>query len=217
MKFLKSKKSHLITENINFKDKPLKFINEIKYLGFYLRSDLSNDSDILNNRNLFYKNFNTIVRKFSNTKIDVILSLFKSYCMQFYGSNLWINGSFKAGCFKSFEIGYHKAIKKMLNVPWGVSNHDACEALQLLTFKNFIHANQIKFIFRIFNSSNKPNCFIDKCSMFLKRHSAFLNNIVNIFKDFYNIDNIFSNDLDALLSRIFYVQKHEPRSSYMSL
>ena len=200
-----------------YKGISIDFIDEIRYLGFYLKFNLNNDTDILNNRNSFYKNFNTIVRKFSNIKIDVILTLFKSYCMQIYGSNLWIEDSLKGKYFKSFEIGYHKAIKKILGVPWGVSNHEACEALGLLTFRHFIHLNQVKFVFRIFNSHSILNGFIEKSFMFLKKHSIFLSNICNVFKNTYGVDNVLTNDLDAILSRILYVQVHEPRSCYIQL
>ena len=65
------------------------FVDNIKYLGFWLTFNMCNKSDIVAQRNRFYNVFNMILRKFYTTKLDVFLLLFKSYCIQFYGCELW--------------------------------------------------------------------------------------------------------------------------------
>ena len=85
MKFFKSSKPFLNDRLINHNDIYLKFVNEIKYLGFILSYNLCDKKDIIQNRNSFYKHFNTMIRKFHNADLQVIVKRFKTYCMQFYG------------------------------------------------------------------------------------------------------------------------------------
>ena len=39
-------------------------------------------------------------------------------------------------------------------------------------------------------------------------------NIENLIKNHYGIENLLANDIDAVLARIDYVERNEPRSSY---
>ena len=41
--------------------KDIKFVKEIKYLGFHLGFNLCNKNDIIQNLNQFYKQFNTVI------------------------------------------------------------------------------------------------------------------------------------------------------------
>ena len=107
----------------------IKFVDNIRYLGFLLTFNMCNKSDIVAQRNRFYNVFNMIFRKFYNTKLDVFLLLFKSYCIQFYGSELWCGTYRSVTALKQFAIGYHKSIKKILNVPDWESNHLVCEVI----------------------------------------------------------------------------------------
>ena len=212
VKFFKSTKPFLNNNLIHYNGKYLKFADEIEYLGFILTYNSSNKKDIIKNRNSFYKNFNTMIRNFYNADLHVIVKLFKSYCMQFYGSNLWFNN---LGCkheLKQFEIGFHKAVKRILNVPYSSGNHYCCDILGILTFRHFINLNRIKFVNNLFN---KPCNFIDKNLSFLIDNSYILKDTNMILLSEYNVVNIFLNDFDAILARIFYVNNNEPRSNFL--
>ena len=37
----------------------------------------------------------------------------------------------------------------------------------------------------------------------------------NRFRDIYQLNGILGNDRDALISRVFFVQRNEPRSNYI--
>ena len=80
---------------------------------------------------------------------------------------------------KQFSVAYHKAIKKILKVPNGVSNHECCQILNLLTFEHFINFNKFRFIYNIFK---KPCSFIWKNLSFLLRNSIFLKETTNIYQ-----------------------------------
>ena len=204
-----------ILNDIKINDKIIKFVKEIKYLGFHLCFNLCNKNDIIQNLNQFYKQFNTVIRKFKNCDLNLILKLFKTYCLQIYGSSLWFNNFNCTKVFNQFAVAYHKAIKKILCVPYYSSNHECCEVLNLLTFKHFINFNKLRFIHNIFNS---PCDFIYKNFSFLKNYSKFYNECEHILSSVYSVhSDLISNDIDAILSRIYFINYREEYSLYYSI
>ena len=85
-------------------------IHSIKYLGFHITYNLSNEEDITIKRNKFYSEFNQILRKFNSVDENIKIFLFKQYCLQLYGAELWFGGVKSKTALKQFAIGYHKAI-----------------------------------------------------------------------------------------------------------
>ena len=115
------------------------------------------------------------------------------------------------GEFKSLAINYHKCIKKIMKRSWSYSNHDVCEEAGLPTFKHLHNLRLISFCFQLINS--KSVClspymaFLINDSMIIKRTQCiFLNN--------YDVVDFLNNDLDAIKSRVFFVQNREDRSNY---
>jgi len=47
------------------------------------------NQDIARQMSLLYARANMLIRKFSNCSRDVKLCLFRAYCTQFYGAELW--------------------------------------------------------------------------------------------------------------------------------
>ena len=96
---------------------------------------------------------------------------------------------------KQCSLGYHKALKKVLKVPWSVSNHQVCEANILLTFDGFKRYKILRFVHRIFN--DKP-FFMINCFNFLLSSSVILNEVDYFMRSIYNVSNFLDNDIDAL-------------------
>ena len=214
VKFINSKQPCEFAGRIICCNSILKFETEVKYLGYNVSFNMCNKSDIILHRNNFYKQFNVVLRKFYDLDVNIILNLFKTYCLQFYGSCLWFYNFGTKKNLDQFAVAYHKAIKKILRIPYGASNHDCCELVDMLTFKHFLNLKKIKFLFGIFNTSSN---FISKSLMFLKMNSVFLSEMDSVFNDVYSITDILDNDLDAIISRIFYIDRREPRSNYLVL
>ena len=114
------------------------------------------------------------------------------------------NGSLTA--LKHFEVGYHKAIKKILGLSYHESNHYACQEGHLLTFEHLLNKIKVNAAFRLFYSSCN---FIQKNFSFFNMSSVFFKEIRDLFIDSYDVELVFKQDKSALLSRILYVQNHE--------
>ena len=108
---------------------------------------------------------------------------------------MWYNLKNCNTLINQFSIGYHKAIKKLFNVPKRSSNHIICQAAGLLNFNHLINYTKILFINRIFNN---PCNFIAKSNDFLMKHSFLKNHVDEILFNIYNIDDLFINDKNIL-------------------
>ena len=134
------------------------------------------------------------------------LLLFKQYCLQLYGAELWFGGHNSKGNLKQFSIGFHKAVKKLIGVSYHESNHYACQEARMLMFDHFVFSLKVNFLLRLYRY---PCEFIRKNLHFLLISSVFFNEINALASLKYNIDNLFDNDKDAIFARICYVQNHE--------
>ena len=198
----------LMLESHHINGHPVECVTSIRYLGYILTFDLNNTDDMNRVKSKFYIEFNSILRKFTFADNYVKLFLFKQYCLQFYGAELWFGCRRSSQAFHQFAVGYHKAIKKLLNLSSHESNHYACQEASLYLFKHFINKTKICLAFRILF---KPCEFINKNLDFLKISSVMLGDVNTILTEQYQIDSISDNDFDAIMARISYVQNHEPQ------
>ena len=182
------------------------FVNSFRYLGYMISGNLSSNDDITRARNKFYAQFNMVLRNFHFSDIYVQMFLFRQFCLQIYGCELWFGGSYSTTLLKDFAVGYHKAVKKILKLSYHESNHYACQEAQVFTFKHFIHKCKITAALRVLN---RPCNFIQKILGFFKVSSKFLQDVYCILNDFYNIDSLLYNDIQAIISRISFIQNHE--------
>ena len=92
----------------------VEFARTIRYLGYEIVDTLCNENDINCKMRKFYAEFNQILRKFNNLDVNTKLFLFKQYCLQIYGSELWFGRNRSNSNIKQFAVGYLKAVKKIL-------------------------------------------------------------------------------------------------------
>ena len=132
--------------------------------------------------------------------------LFRYYCLQIYGADLWIKNRGCVNILKQFAVAYHKAIKKLLQLSTHESNHYACQEAQMLTFNPYMNKIKIMTVLRLFKS---PCASIAKNISFWTISSSFYAEIADIFLKEYGIENIMDNDRDAIVSRIWFIQNRE--------
>ena len=99
----------------------------------------------------------------------------------------------------------------MIKKPPFYGNHAACNTVGLFTFRHFVNKMIIVNAFNLL--STRSYCFTLH-KMYFRYFSIMFRNIRGIFYDMYDIYNVFENDLDAVLSRIKFVEDREERSNY---
>ena len=94
---------------------------------------LNDEGDVRFRLNNFYSKFNSLFRNFSKVSIETFIYLFNSYCLPQYGLGLWNPGSIlNKQIFKTFNIAYNSALKKIVGAPTYSSSHVTAEILKQL-------------------------------------------------------------------------------------
>ena len=137
--------------------------------------------------------------------------LFVTYCGSFYGIETWYSKLCSPTHFRRMSVAYHKAIKQMCGMKFWESNHAACEKLNVDIFRHLLTKRCLRHFLGLLNRGSP--C-IANLRYYFKVESTFVSQLVDTFRDIYGVVNCFSNDCDALFSRINFIQCTEPRSSF---
>ena len=179
---------------------PLERVYEYKYLGIILNDSSTNVDDADRAVNCFLKQFNALYYKFSFANQDVLSFLFKAYSSSFYGIELWYNDKNRKNIMNRISVAYHKSIKKVLNMNSWDSNHLACEILGVNIFRHL----QAKRMYNYYRS-------------ILRSKNNVLIKSKYYWQLYYDVLDVFNNVYEAILSRIDFVERNEPRSSYLNV
>ena len=149
------------------------------------------------------------LRKFHAVQLDIKIMLFDMLCMDLYGADLSWNNEGCSSILNSLAVSYHYALKRILGLPKRSSNHYACYLLDKPIFKHLLNFRMLK-LYRWLVKSNSICLSVNK--LWLLNHSSLKIKLDAIFHDVYGIDDIIENDIDAIFSRIIYVQNREEAS-----
>ena len=209
--FFKYNKKQVTTASLSLGETPLKQVYNLPYLGVIISDDFSLNFEIDRALKSFQSQFSGMYYKFNFTDRNVLAFLFKTYTSSFYGMNLWFEQILSRRSVHKLAVTYHKAVKKVAGLNVWDSNHTACERVGVNTFSHLLAKRMLKFYFAIVNSEN----FIFKnLRHFFINGSMLSQRISTLFQEKYEVDSILTNDLHALLARIDFVERHEPRSNY---
>ena len=119
----------------------------VKYLGHFICSDLSDDTDILRQRRCLTIQGNILLRKFHMCSIGVRLALFRSFCSPMYTSQLWWN--YKKCTMKRLLITYHNVFKMLISMSKYESTSVLCTVYNVLCCQAVIRNIVYRFLCRL--------------------------------------------------------------------
>ena len=183
-------------------------VSQIKYLGHVLQNNLHDADDIAFRLNSFYAKLHWILRNFKNTSLEVLLFLFNAYCSPNYGLPLWcLESVTKTQIFKTFEVAYSNAFKKMLGTPVCTSSHAVADACNVLLFSHYCVYIQMRFFKRILRSKN----VLLRTLLFHIKEGYIYQALTKRFIEKYDC-HFLEHTMDILKLRVYWVQRHEPSS-----
>ena len=103
-------------------------------------------------RSLYYS-VNMLCALVRHASSDILMKLFRSYCMNFYGCELW-NIANERKAFRQLCVAYHSCVKKLVRVSKSSRNHPLCLALGILPCPMLVASRQISFYKRLLSSGN---------------------------------------------------------------
>ena len=93
----------------------LAFVKVYKYLGVHISADRSDIADINRQRRSLYLRANMLARKFNACSPEVKRTLFQTFCMNMYCSQLWCNYTEKS--MQKLKVAYNNCLRRLLGYP----------------------------------------------------------------------------------------------------
>ena len=92
-----------------------------------------------------YMNFNLLLAQFSHVSVDIKYTLFKSFCLSMYGSQLW---NFESELCEKFYVAWRKCVRRLFKLPQRAHCdllHHICEDIPIeaqlhCRFGNFLNS-----------------------------------------------------------------------------
>ena len=91
-----------------------------KHLGHIISNTHTDDVDINEKRCVFIGQTNNVLCYFAKLSANVRLRLFSSYCISFFGSELW---RLDNTCIDDICISWRKAIRRIWSLPYNTHSH----------------------------------------------------------------------------------------------
>lgn len=191
------------------------WVDEFKYLRHLVDSSLSDSADIRRvKRSLYYGVM--ICSKVGYADKNILVQLFKSYCCNMYGCELW-NLFLNKMAFRELCVAYHSSLKKLVKMPRSSSNHNLCLSLGFLCCMH-VAGRQLSVWLRLCSSANTivsaliasdigRHGLLAKCHLQLCRVYELLAMDLRTFSP-SDITNVFISRLDRFVHERNLSQRH---------
>jgi len=114
----------------------LKYVDEFKYLGHIISNNERDDNDVFREVRAMFTRTNISARRFSSCSVSVKTVLFRSYCICFYGMELW--KCYSLSTVNRLRSCYIKCMKLFFNYSKYYSVIDMLTELRLPSFDTLI-------------------------------------------------------------------------------
>lgn len=130
----------------------LSVVRKCKYLGHFISVDDDDNADILYQRGLLFARTNYLLRKFAKCSISVKVCLFKSYCLNVYGMQVW--NCYNATVFKKLEAAYVKCIKLFFKFDRRENVANILIMLGVPTLQTLVHNAKFRHVAAVHSGAN---------------------------------------------------------------
>ena len=132
----------------------VKSVDQYKYLGISLDTELSDSNDIKKQLRYQYCSANKLRASFSRCWNIVKNELLRSFCTPMYASQLWCN--FRKSCIQRLRVAYNFGCRALYlyNLPWRASVSSHLVQCNIPTFEALLRKYKYLFLERCRKSSN---------------------------------------------------------------
>ena len=121
----------------------LNYVTEFKYLGHLITNDECDDKDILREVRAMFTRTNILTRRFSLCSLPVKIVLFRTFCICFYGMELW--RCFTVCATNRLRSSYIRCMKLFFKYPKYCSVTSMLLELGLPSFDILVHNSRVRF------------------------------------------------------------------------
>ena len=151
-----SKKQHVV-DNVKLNGKALMWVKNVKHLGNYLDSDMTETTEIRMKRSDLAYRVNHVIATLGKCKSDVISKVFNSKCSHFYGAQAW---NLEDKNIINFQTMWNRSIRRLFELPAMTHRkllpllNNTCSATEQ------IYCRFVKLIKTMLTSQNDKVCYI---------------------------------------------------------
>ena len=136
-------------EHVYLNDKKKEWVNQIKHLGNYVDRNLNDSIDCTHKKSIFIGQVNKLCANFGCLQMSVLVSLCKTYCCTFYGSQMWESQSTNMVC-----TSWNKGVRRILNLPHDAHTWLLGPLLKQNHIKKQFIVRSLRFLFCMLKSHN---------------------------------------------------------------
>ena len=155
MIFLPKDKRKVVTPTFpSFKldNMDLKFVSEFKYLGHFVTNDEHDDKDVLREVRAVFTHTNILARGFFSCSVSVKIVLFRTFCICFYGTELWQHCNMCS--INRLRSSYIRCMKLFFNYPKYYSVTAMLLELGLPSFDTLLYNSRMRFANQVQRTNN---------------------------------------------------------------
>ena len=152
LSFLPNQSKHLDIPLVYLNNKPLKWVPDHKYLGVILNSKKDDNLDIQRQIRASYTQGNSLICAFRHCSENVKCHLFKTYCYNLYGSQLWCANN--VSIMRRMKVAYNDVFRKLMGFKRGQSISQAYMCANILGFDALLRKRIWSCYKRLQNSTN---------------------------------------------------------------
>ncbi len=113
---LYSRKSLREKPKITMCDTEIKWVNKVKHIGNYLRSDMKESTDVDYKKGDLIQRTNSLIVSVSRGAADRVLrKAFNTQCAHLYGTPVW---NFSDKSVQNFQITWNKCVRRLFQLPY---------------------------------------------------------------------------------------------------
>ena len=151
----------------------LKWVDDYKYLGFFVNDGFKDDLDIRRQMRAIYTRGNLLIKRFFSCIQDVKAKLFQAFCSSMYCCYLW--NSFNVNSFKQLEVAYNNVFRHLMGIKGKHSISKEFLENQVDSFKIVYRKLVGSFYNRVLNSDNNLVKCIVNSSFFMYKSDLYSN------------------------------------------
>jgi hypothetical protein len=135
-----------------FNGKALDWVDEHKYLGFYMTSNRSDEKDMTRQLRSIYARGNVLVRNFHHCSPEVKLTLFRAYCYNVYCGHLWARYTKRQ--LQKLIVAYNNVFRNLFDIKHRCSMSQLYMYNNVCSFTVLLRKSIVNFRTRIHVSEN---------------------------------------------------------------
>lgn len=149
-----------VTENehVYFSDVSLAWHDNVRHLGNYFDTNISDLTDSRFKCSAFIGYVNKLMSNFGYLQPDILGNLFKTYCCSYYGSFLW---QYNSAGFTKYCTEWNKAVRQIYSLPYNSHRWLLGPLLDQSHIKFQLYVRDIKLLYKMYYCVN--NKIVKQC------------------------------------------------------